>query len=176
VSAWIVEDEHITVLLNAIRQFWASQALVISEWELDLQRIGQMLWEENHRSVNHRYDEDTPTPRYQLRWIEGELHPVAVLKAIGCYEYQSCERPDWQASDACKLCQLLTRAILAHHPELGTPVPSRYSPGGTEPAYRHHPAYQAAPWGYSQAEQALAAAYAGPPGAEVPAATDRGPR
>jgi hypothetical protein len=36
--------------------------------------------------------------------ITGRLNPVAILKAIRCYEYQSCEHTGWETSEARLFC------------------------------------------------------------------------
>lgn len=155
-SAWIVDDGHIDVLIAAAREYLGEAKLPGAA-----RALGQALWRENHRSVNYRYGERTRTPRYtpHLSDERGPLHPVAVLKAIGCYEYQTCEHPEWEASAARRFTQRLEAAILAANPELAVQMPARYGGGGTEPAYYHHPVYEAAPWGYTDVKQALAAAF-----------------
>ena len=84
-------------------------------------QTGQMLWRENHLSVNHRYDElpkvepsspyifERPLKRLQHN---GRLDPMQVLKAIDCYEYQSCEHPGWLKSEAKAYCGVLRRRIV----------------------------------------------------------------
>lgn len=75
-------------------------------------RVGAMLLAENRRSVNHRYREDELEEPYLYTPIIGVPHPVIVLKAIRCYEYQTCEHPAWRYSEAYAFCQaLLSRAL-----------------------------------------------------------------
>jgi hypothetical protein len=63
-----------------------------------------MLLAENFRSVNHRYaEEGEPAGMYEYREPKvGPIgyNPVQVLKAIHCLEYQSCEHPEWETSEA----------------------------------------------------------------------------
>lgn len=68
---------------------------------------GAALLAENRRSVNHRYNEDEFEAPYEFSEIRGHLDPVAILKAISCYEYQSCEHPGWEASEAHSFCEAL---------------------------------------------------------------------
>jgi hypothetical protein len=151
-SAWLVENGHIDVLVNAL----AAHDLLDGRAPGDL---GQLLWTENNRSINYRYSERKRNPRYVLHTTEAPLHPVAVLKAIGCYEYQSCERPDWDRSRAYKLVTRLRTAILEAHPELAKEVPSRWYEDRTEAAYLTHPVYDSAPWGFDDVEQAAEVNY-----------------
>ena len=84
--------------------------------------LGQMLWDENMASVRHRYSDDpesmmpddTSYGDHEGRPFGAEVDPVQTLKAIRCYEYQSCEHPGWDQSDAKAFCESLTlRAIAA---------------------------------------------------------------
>lgn len=81
-------------------------------------RIGQMVTRENRLSVNHRYNESEVEDIYaydgpaQVRSVD----PVVILKAIDCYEYQSCEHPGWEASEAFAFCQALRRRMIRRLP------------------------------------------------------------
>ena len=62
--------------------------------------IGQILWDENNRSVNERYDtNDLPQP-YKFAYGTKVLPPVQIIKACNCLDYQSCETPDWKDTRA----------------------------------------------------------------------------
>lgn len=74
-----------------------------------------MLWEENARSVNARYEPTlaaelvgnvVPLPR---RWLPSyaRLTPVEVLKACACYDYQACETDDYRDTVAFALVELI---------------------------------------------------------------------
>jgi len=72
--------------------------------------VGAMLWEQNYRSVNFRYDEEgwkNAVPDYTYSEFYGKIDPVQVLKAISCYRYQSCESPDWDETEAAAFCDAL---------------------------------------------------------------------
>jgi hypothetical protein len=43
----------------------------------------------------------------EYRYTRRALSPVEVLKAIDCYEYQSCEHPEWDESEAKAFCDSL---------------------------------------------------------------------
>lgn len=77
---------------------------------------GATLLAENRRSVNHRYAEDEIEAPYTFTRIRGALHPVAILKALDCYEYQSCEHPEWPASEAYDFCQALRSRMIHELP------------------------------------------------------------
>lgn len=151
-SAFIVGNGHVDVLVNAVAQYRVAPK---DARRIDYRALGQLLWDENARSVDHRYQETNPRDRYVLHTTEGDLDPVAVLKAIDCYEYQSCEHPEWADSDAHAWMIRLRDAIYTATPRYRTPVPSRYSMGQTEPAYQHEAEYDRRPWLFSRLEDAL---------------------
>lgn len=69
--------------------------------------VGAMLWAENRRSVDYRYNEEEIEPVYEHRLLLGSLSPADVLSAITCYRYQSCEHEDWRDSEAAAFCDAL---------------------------------------------------------------------
>jgi hypothetical protein len=148
VSAWIVARAHIDVLVLAGVQFG-----VLYDPEDPapvgpgaLAAAGAGLWAENHHSVNCRYGEDTEPPPYPAPVAEVILDPVAVVKAIDCFAYQSCEHAGWDASRAADYCARLRVAALAGLPlEPGDPVGRGYPVG-----------YDDAPWGIDHLAQAAA--------------------
>jgi len=118
-SAWIVTKVHIDAMVQAamdssrgIPFSWSHEneghQLTVSTKDM----VGSMLWRENHMSVNARYDENTDTPAYRFERTQ-EFSPVQMLKAIDCYEYQSCEHDGWETSSARAFCDEL-RAVLIH--------------------------------------------------------------
>lgn len=98
-SAFLVTREHIDLIVSAVEAWDRFKGFG------DLEELGQTLWQENARSVAYRYpNHPAPVVRYELR--PGRYpapDPVVVLKQIACLRYQSCERPDWEESRACKL-------------------------------------------------------------------------
>jgi hypothetical protein len=96
-SAFIVNNSHITALaVHAARNRIAGHT--------DAKAIGDMLHAENVNSVNYRYDETTRPNYAPCEWAS--FHPfsqVQIVKAAHCLNYQSCEHPGWENSDAHKL-------------------------------------------------------------------------
>ena len=76
---------------------------------------GATLLAENRRSVNHRYAEDEIEAPYVFTRIVG-VNPVAILKALSCYEYQSCEHPGWATSEAHSFCEALRVHMIGQLP------------------------------------------------------------
>lgn len=147
-SAWIVTRAHIDVMVLAGVQFGVPygphQSAPIGP--AVLAAAGADLWAENHRSVNCRYGEDTEPPAYPAPTAEVILDPVAVVKAIDCLAYQSCEHPGWDASRAAGYCTRLRDAALTGLPlEPGNPDEHRYPVG-----------YDKAPWSIDHLAQAAA--------------------
>jgi hypothetical protein len=80
--------------------------------------IGQVLVDQNYNSVNYRYEETSPSYVYEYQLVQhiggesGALIPWGhVLKALSCYEYQSCESPDWDASLAFAICHAIRKKV-----------------------------------------------------------------
>jgi hypothetical protein len=134
-SAWVVDDEHISVLLYAglledtfgpLAWCWDNPLRREELTPETADRVGRMLLAENHRSVNYAYqtpplsDMDWLVYTYSrpqhVNWLETEI-----LKAIHCYQYQSCESPDWRDTEAWWFCDALEKRIIRNLPgyELG---------------------------------------------------------
>lgn len=74
--------------------------------------VGQMLLDENTRSVNHRYDEGELYVYNHAEPASTRWNPVEILSALACYEYQACEHPGWVTSEAYAFCQALRTALV----------------------------------------------------------------
>ena len=98
-SAFICNHSHVTALaVYAAR----NRILGLS----DAQQIGEMLHAENVASVNYRYGEATKPEFAMCAWAAfHEFSQVQIIKVARCLRYQSCEHPDWEKSDACKLLE-----------------------------------------------------------------------
>jgi hypothetical protein len=84
----------------------------------DIATVGRMLFLENVRSVNYRYEDNyryqeedareyAPPPKPTLRPTR-----VEAFKIIACYEYQACETPDWEQSQAHAFCRALEKRLI----------------------------------------------------------------
>lgn len=127
-SAFIVTDAHIDALLTAGLAYtspgspltWPVPSTTPPGEErltdATADRVGAMLLEANERGVNALYNstaKETPwTEQYRFHRLSGKASPLLVLKAISCLEYQSCDAPDWNLSEAFMFCAALrTRAV-----------------------------------------------------------------
>lgn len=111
-SAWLVSSSHIDVLVQALAE---GEHVT----DVDPSDLGRELWRENVRSVNYRYDERGRTPSYRYRRPSARLLPSDVYTAVSCYQYQACERPDWERTRAYRWTTALRDALEAH-PDVDT--------------------------------------------------------
>lgn len=85
--------------------------------------VASMLYAANWRSINYRYPDTIDDPfnapgpigaalpmQYTFRKLAGTPHVPDVLTLISCYEYQTCEFPEWRRSEAFAFCQALRLA------------------------------------------------------------------
>jgi hypothetical protein len=79
-------------------------------------RVGAMLWNENVKSVDHRYNDHTDREVYRFPAMTKLRPPVVILKAIHCYRYQACEHPEWESSEAFAFCNALEAATMRNLP------------------------------------------------------------
>lgn len=146
-SAYMVDREHIRYLIEAASSvaegILRGQAVVFydhdgnrheyqsvgnaCESERDYSDLGQMLWDENRRSIEARYPDTRENfasapgkcdeaeagcqygeHNYSPMW--DAFPAVQVLKAVQCFEYQSCEHAGWKASPAKGFCDFLRSA------------------------------------------------------------------
>lgn len=78
----------------------------------ELNALGQMLHNENARSVAYRYREDAEDASgYEFPLSTERVTVGEALNALACYEYQACESPDWQDTEARRFCIALREAI-----------------------------------------------------------------
>ena len=142
-SAYVVDRDHIRYLVAAAAgRAWSLRGSKFSWWSERRQtrisvlsddypgltedgmtesEFGQMLWDENIRSVRYWYDDPDTLPGpidetfvYIHVPVAASEDPVQTLKAIHCLEYQSCEHPEWKDSEAYAALQALAhRAIRA---------------------------------------------------------------
>lgn len=78
--------------------------------------IGQILLDENVRSVNHRYEEDELHVYSHAAPSDKRWTPLEILSAITCYEYQACETPEWSNSEAYAICSALRDTLVRAMP------------------------------------------------------------
>ena len=123
-SASIVRKAHITAMIRAAlahRQdfSWYHQGNYQRLAGSDLDKVGQMLLDQCVASVRYRYrdgedSDDLPGPvnnewrrPYSFNPLGRVPTALEALKLIRCYDYQSCENPEWEQSEAKTFCDAL---------------------------------------------------------------------
>jgi len=113
-SAFIVDKEHILYLVEAASQYNTYFQTKSGNRMRNLSsqvEVANLLWKENVLSVNSRYDEKSDVSEITskdfrvVRW--NSFSPVQVIKAVKCYEYQSCEHDGWVDSKSKVFCEAL---------------------------------------------------------------------
>lgn len=140
-SAYMIEREHITYLVGAAMfdggHAWYHVKPPGMRHRRELDRadydraaeVGQMLWDENKRSINARYPDtidnmdDAPGvvgETYRFHKYYGSpftiIEPVQLIKAVNCFMYQACETDDWPESEAFAFCQSLISKYICKLP------------------------------------------------------------
>lgn len=103
-SAFIVTDNTINALLGFADAYTLQKFHVGS-----LNEVGQILVDENYRSVNYRYKTDDKPHTY--RYSRYTVKATDAAQHMDCYEYQACETPDWEITLAFRICAHLRRNI-----------------------------------------------------------------
>lgn len=143
-SAYMVSKQHINALVHAAcfgprdlqnvpfhaRTWYRPSYKGFQQWGFDLVNdIGEMLTKENLSSIHARYPdtetnpEATPGP-VDLYWLQPyqytppsrPMNAIEALKALDCYEYQSCEHPEWERSEAKQLCDSMRHSLIGFLP------------------------------------------------------------
>lgn len=141
-SAYMCDHDHIEYLVEAGRNRKIEAGIVRdaptpeNPWGIkvitDPQTIGQILWDENRRSIEHRYPDtqsgyNLPGPvsngersDEQYAYIHPKhskysgrpIDPVQLIVSCYCYEYQACEHDAWETSEAKRYIEsLVHRAV-----------------------------------------------------------------
>ncbi len=88
----------------------------------DASEIGQILLDENYRSVNRRYNETDKAARYTFRqhWHALEDRPhlraVRIIKACNYFDYQACETDDYEQTPAASIINQIRKAAMYQLP------------------------------------------------------------
>ena len=131
-SAFVVGNKHISAMLQVMgtcypgdccSYYWQGERHYVNGKSRE---VGQILVDENYRSVNYRYSENGEPEEFAPDYTVRTLSPVEVIKACDCYLYQSCETPDWKETEAYAIVRMIR-----------------------ERAIRRLPGYEKAEWGIS---------------------------
>jgi hypothetical protein len=132
-SAYIVDNKTIHAIVKGFRVYGAAfdaedynntVSVIISVKEMS-NAIGQSLLNQNYKSVNCRYRENTETPKYNYEDVK--INEGILIGCIDCYEYQACETDDYFNSDIhFSLLRLKNKIIERMIKEKGQEIPWGY--------------------------------------------------
>lgn len=118
-SAFVVSDNHILVLVEAARRYtWdREKPETIHRGVENWQEIVDILIAENYRSVNHRYPHQAEPHKIQYKPMSTfSFTPVDILKACDCYDYQACETNDYRQTQAAKIIDRIRAMAISKLP------------------------------------------------------------
>ncbi|MCI1218483.1 hypothetical protein [Bifidobacterium crudilactis] len=119
-----VSDEHLNVMVHALRTYTPDGTVWLTrhapsppvkldlDHDSDLDRIGQILRDENTHAVNQRHNKDDVVFHQHHPPRHDDWTPVQVLKATLAYQSQACTSTRWECSDAKQLCEQLLYAAI----------------------------------------------------------------
>jgi hypothetical protein len=117
-SAFVVSRKHLT----EIAAFASSGESSPHNREQRFRHVYETLATANVASVCARYQDEKPedyipfTKAYYGAVAKCSVAAVEVLKLLDCLEYQSCERDDWETSEAHKLLDYIRAAAISALP------------------------------------------------------------
>ena len=134
-SAFVVDKAHINAMIDAglsvhyrpMTWYPKGENRQGSLTEINASEVGQMLLDECVKSVSYRYEDSDLTNLpgrsdvdyllpFQYRRFANPPTLIEILKIISCYEYQSCEHPGWEDSEAHAFCQVLRVSTISRLP------------------------------------------------------------
>ena len=119
-SAFVVSNAHIGYMVHAAVTYRVGYTTGTDRQQVtrdNAAAVGAALFAENVASVTYRYDFAVESSPYLATNASPPVpDPVQVLKAVQCYEYQSCEHPGWLDSAARLFCEHLTGAAIGRLP------------------------------------------------------------
>lgn len=135
-SAYLVSPIHLDVIVSYFAtvtrqsdQLWCTingQYTYLDK--TNAEHLAYILWRENVRSVNNRYQEHNSDETYVFTsypYIRDLYKAEEIACALDCLEYQSCEREDYHQSEAwnniCMMRKHLLRELAEQ--ELGDNTP-----------------------------------------------------
>lgn len=121
-SAYVVDNKTISALATAFETYgveYKAENLKDTNpfgvnWLVDVASlrhdIGQSLLDQNYKSVNYRYSEESETPDFQFE--EVAINEGIVKGCIDCYTYQACETEGFFETDLYKSLTRLRDKLL----------------------------------------------------------------
>jgi hypothetical protein len=108
-SAFVVSEVHINTLItfgasgqNPATVYWERRHISFRGNE---QMLADVLMNANVEAVNTRYSDDGQLTGCKFRRAVTLPAPVGILKACDCYDYQTCELANYDATFAAKIIE-----------------------------------------------------------------------
>ena len=98
-SAYVCDEKHWSSLCNHIDQNMNDYCYG-ALYEKTPEQIINILKMENVKSVNYRYNENTPFVPFDKGIVPTQLTTADFISALGCVHYQSCNSQDYYKSEA----------------------------------------------------------------------------
>ncbi len=111
-SAFICSKKHIQTLAHYYIEFFYEPQDICDH---NLLTIANILYKENVKSVNYRYNEKTIAGKWKTvdNGIVKDLQYIELYKLVQCLDYQSCETNTYLTSHAKSILQALeTKCIV----------------------------------------------------------------
>lgn len=114
-SAFLCTNTHITALAvfatnpTKFRQYplWKPDLTALERYpnKRDSEILGELLLKENLKSINYRYPDHSFIEGFKLCHVADNTQytPVQMIKLAQCYDYQSCEHPEYKGCIAQRL-------------------------------------------------------------------------
>lgn len=126
-SAFMVSFNHITALLH-----YAAAKQMQFHWDnscydprdiVDAQALGEILLQQNVRSMLARYTQDKPEEyeyikayKYAPALYKPTISAIQAVKACHCFDYQACETEDWENTFAYRICHWIESKAITELP------------------------------------------------------------
>lgn len=121
-SAFIVSEDHINVIVS----FFVTPVMDDRLWlkvngnygYMDgetVQAVAEILYNENVRSVNHRYNDSEGNESYEFEYVpraRQKYNVAEIAGALDCLEYQSCESDDYRQTQAFDIITMMRKHLL----------------------------------------------------------------
>lgn len=122
-SAFLVSETHLNVIVSYFVGLGRDDGLwfgLKGEYAYltreNAPDVAQALYDENIRSVNHRYNEQSSDYLFSFTYIRDAKYIYKVgeiAKALDCLEYQSCETDDYHNTDAWAIVCAMRKHLLS---------------------------------------------------------------
>lgn len=121
-SAYIMSDNHINVIVSWFddyrkdNQLWYEMGAKFGYMDRETApTVAECLYNQNVRSVNDRYTEQTGNKEYTFKFISNAKQAYSLAEIAGALdglEYQSCESDDYHTTDAYKILTSMRKELL----------------------------------------------------------------